>query len=83
MEVSNTDVQGCLLLCPLEGCKQSAFLYQKAVRLQMTHQNAKQSMTEPNIYYVTANDCTIRIAVYVDNMLIGNDPTEGSRNLRK
>ena len=49
----------------------------------MTHQNAKQSMTEPNIYYVTANDCTIRIAVYVDNMLIGNDPTEGSRNLRK
>ena len=41
MEVSDENVKGCLLLCPLEGCKQSAFLYQKAVRTQMTVQGCK------------------------------------------
>ena len=63
------------MLCPLEGCKQSAFLYQKAVRLQMGVQNAKQSMTEPNIYHLIVDGSTLRIAIYVDDMLVGNEAT--------
>ena len=82
MEVSDKSVKGCLLLCSLEGCKQSAFLYQKAVRLQMTLQSATQSMTEPNIYILVTESSTLRIAVYVDNMLVGNEPTNEGRSLR-
>ena len=72
------NVKGCLLLCPLEGCnpcKQSAFLYQKAVRLQMTLQSASQSMTKPNIFFKTVNGSTLRVAIYVDNMLLSATTT--------
>ena len=47
MEVDDPNVKGCLMLCPLEGCKQASFLYQKAVRLPLTssEMNYTQSMT--------------------------------------
>ena len=44
--------------------------------------NYTQSMTEPNIFYKTVDGSTQRIAVYVDNMLVGNEPTNDGRNLR-
>ena len=81
-EVSDKEVKGCLLLCPLEGCTQSAFLYQKAVRIQMASQGCTQSMTEPNIYILVSDGSTLRIAVYVDNMLIANEPTASGRDLK-
>jgi hypothetical protein len=84
MEVDDPKVKGCLMLCPLEGCKQASFLYQKAVRLHLTSNdmNYMQSMTEPNIFYKTVNGSTLRVAIYVDNMLLGNDNTAGGKALK-
>ena len=48
----------------------------------MTLQSASQSMTEPNIYILVTESFTLRIAVYVDNMLVGNEPTDEGRHLR-
>ena len=37
---------------------------------------------EPNIFILSKDDSILRIAVYVDNMLIGNEATDGSRRLK-
>ena len=78
MEVADERVVGCLMLSPLEGTKQAGYLYQKAVRVCVTDPEgfgATQSMTEPNVYWKTRNKSTLRICVYVDNMLLGYDKT--------
>ena len=80
-KVADPTVVACLLRTPLEGCKQASYLYQKAVRLHLTEKMGyTQSMSEPNIYWKTVDGSTLRVAIYVDNMLLGFEKTDaGSR----
>ena len=46
MEIDKSNVKGCLMMNPLEGCKQASYLYQKAVRIHLTKVMLfRQSMT--------------------------------------
>ena len=60
----------CKLLRPLEGTKQAAHLFSKTNAAWLTNDMGfMRSSTKPNLFWKTADGTTIRVAIYVDNLL--------------
>ena len=60
----------CKLLHPLEGTKQAAHLFSKTNAAWLaSDMGFTRSSTEPNLFWKTADGTTIRVAIYVDNLL--------------
>ena len=70
----------CRLLKPLEGTRQGAHLFAVANADEMKRQEFKRSRAEPNIYIKTVNGTSLKVGIYVDNLLMAYPSTkEGNR----
>ena len=72
----------CRLLKPLEGTRQGAHLFSVANAEEMTKQDFTRSKTEPNIFWKTIGDTTLKVGVYVDNLLMAHPRTDAGKKMR-
>ena len=66
---------GCLLKRPLEGTRQAAALFAKSNADWISGMGYTRSMTEPNIFWKTSEGTTVRVGIYVDNLLLARPDT--------
>ena len=72
----------CRLKRPLEGTKQAAHLFSVTSAQQMEKLGFSRSKAEPNLYWKTSNNTTIKIGIYVDNILVSYPNTTQGREMK-
>ena len=60
----------CRLLKPLEGTCQAGNLFMKSNANQMGKLGFHRSMTDPNIFWKSHDKMTVKVGIYVDNLII-------------
>ena len=67
----------CRLLKPLEGTCQAGNLFMKSNAAQLAKLGYSRSMTDPNVFWRTCDGMTIKIGIYVDNLIIAYPKAAG------
>ena len=69
-EFADPTKAACRLLAPLEGTKQGAHQWSVSNADEMKAQHFQRSKSEPNIFWKTSNGTTLKVGIYVDNIIM-------------
>lgn len=82
-KLENPKFAACKLKRPLEGTKQAAALFANTNAAAIKELGFSRSMADPNLYWKTVNGTTIRLIIYVDNILTAFPKTAAGRALNE
>ena len=82
-KLENPKFAACKLKRPLEGTKQAAALFANTNAAAIKDFGFSRSMADPNLYWKTVNGTTIRLIIYVDNILTAFPKTAAGRALNE